>query len=193
MDLHATIEGIANVKLSDNLVVSRHVHDKRISWRPGSGSSSSSKPRFKRCSSLEKTVLGFASEHAQKLLAEAISSLMPDKSRSSYEAKFELWFGGYSESKGHTVRNNLGRISSFFPFSAFTFGCDCHEHTSPIKRRRTLQWWDCRSVTDRSLNQPRATLSSSATPSGALRELSKRVHLSALPAGSFPSMFAHLV
>ena len=132
---------------------------------------------------------------AWESLTKAITEIQRTRSDSSHRDHYEVWFGTYAESRGHTVQHNLGQMMDKFSFWGFTFDCDCNEEFPSELRKYTLQLWDCRSVTDKSLDQsPAAEKSGSVSPSGASRKMSKRLNFSAWPASSFgPSKFVQPV
>ena len=139
-DLDATVEGIANDELSRNLFVPRHVHDKRARGRTEELSSGS--PRIQGCSDLQEQAIKSFIGLSQELLKYGISALRTPGSSSESRANFVLWFGEYSESRSHTVLNNLGRISGHLSFSGFTIQCGgCNEELGYPARlgKHTLQ------------------------------------------------------
>ena len=90
-------------------------------------------------------------------------------------AAFAEWFGQYSLSRSATVQHNLGRIGRRLYLSGVSIMCGgCAEQLGyPVEFcKHTLQLWRRRSVTDRFLDQRRATSSKksgSAEASGTSR------------------------
>ena len=108
-NLYATVEDIAEVKLSGNLVVSR-VDDKRDSY-PG-------------CTADSRLVLAATAATAQEYVNEAYSYL---KAILSGTPRYSLWFGVYDVSRKSTVQDHFWHIGSN-DFSSFTYNCNCpHE------------------------------------------------------------------
>jgi peptidyl-Lys metalloendopeptidase len=105
-NLRATVEGIAAVKLSGNLAVSR-VHDKRT--------------LFPSCSATMQSKLKTAIVNAQSLAANAYAYLV---SISSGTYWYLRWFGAYDPSRLNIVRNHFELISSR-DFTGFTYDCSC--------------------------------------------------------------------
>ena len=131
--LRATVEGVAKAKRSRNLIVSRHVHNKRFRSR--------SKPKFADCLSYQKTLIKMAAEDAQGLLVEAIAESERVK-RLGFRAHggyYKIWFGEYSEAVANTVWSTLEEIKTNLPFLGFTYDCNCNEAFPSEISELTLQ------------------------------------------------------
>ena len=185
-DLHATVEGVAKVKHSRNLVVSRGVHNKRLGSR--------SKPKFADCLSYQKTLIKMAAEDAKKLLAEAVTvseRIMTQRS-SEGEDNYKLWLGRYSQQRADKIWYRLEKLRTNIAFLGFTYDCNCDEAFPSEISELTLQLWDRCSVTDKSLVQsPTAVESGSADPSGTSGQMKNRLDLSAWPASSHCSWISN--
>lgn len=151
--LYATVEDVAEVKLSGNLTVSR-VHDKRAAY-PG-------------CTADNRLVLAAAASRAEEYANEAYSYL---KSKSSVTPRYKLWFGHYTDARKRIVQTKFLLIAST-GFSGFTYNCNClrnseHPDWSAYVGAYVFQSW-CKSVTDKSLDQIliNSGLSTSALSSG---------------------------
>ena len=186
------------MKLSENLIVSRHVHDKRaLSEWFIDPSNREVVLYIGGCTERAERKIVDAIEIAQELLAEATWELLQIRNSSRVPAAFTQWFGPYSESRSQTVQNNLRRIKTNLYLPEVTILCGrCDPRTiHPVYFcKQTLQLWARRSVADRSLDQiSKRNKSFSADLSGTFREKAKLVYISPMPAASFPSFGIRLV
>ena len=158
-------EGIANVKPPRNLVVSRHVRDKRMIGRPRTKVKQTGPqvvrpppgppPGFRNCHSSDVYRVNVAHSLAKQYVDRAMAHINRVPNQQHYLHNYQLWFGTYAHSTAVTVRGNLARIQRRLALGGFEFDCACNA-ANPIDSRRkyTLQpWWDRRSVTDKSLDQ----------------------------------------
>ena len=185
-DLHATVEGVAKLKHSRNLVVSRGAYNERLGSR--------SKPKFADCRSYQKTMIKMAAEEAQRLLVEAIAGSEEVKRLGSpaHGGYYEIWFGEYSEIVADTIWFTLEGIITNLPFLGFTYDCNCNEVVPSEISEFTLQLCVRRSVTDESLAQSSTAVESgSADPSGTSCQMKNRLNLSAWPASASSSVISH--
>ena len=170
--MHATVEGVAKVKLSGDLVTRRQVHDKRF----GSGS----KPKFAHCSPVKKQMIKEAVKDAQGALEEAIAQIDSE----DHGTSFTTWFGRVPD-LSYIVRKNLEGFKILLDFSGYTFDCNCGDNFPSEISKFTLQLRDRRSVTDKSLNQsPTTKKSGSANHSGNSCRVPNRLKSSAWPPGA---------
>jgi peptidyl-Lys metalloendopeptidase len=105
MVLYATVEDVAEVKLSGNLAVS-HTHDKRDLT-------------FDNCEWYQQDSIRVIAGTTQVLAAAAyvyISGISESTDR------YKTWFGCYTDSNKDTVQDKLYWISRY-DFSSFTYDC----------------------------------------------------------------------
>jgi len=107
-DLDATVEGVAEVKLSGNLAVSRG-HDKRAD--------------FNSCSSTQQTQLTDAADGAQMYAFNAYGYISGLKSGTP---RYTTWFGEYNSTRKNTVQSHYQLINGG-QYSSFTYDCSCTE------------------------------------------------------------------
>jgi peptidyl-Lys metalloendopeptidase len=105
-ELYATVDDVAQFKLSGNLAVS-HDHDKRAT--------------FVSCSAARRTLINTAAASAQTYTNNAYSYLV---GLSSGRPRYRTWFGTYTASRKSTVQTHFRLIRSH-PFSTFTYDCSC--------------------------------------------------------------------
>ena len=106
MDIHATVEDVAEVGLSGALSVPR-ARGKRAP--------------FVNCSSDMQSQLGTAAADAQTYASNAYSHLT---GISDDAPRYTTWFGAYVASRKSVVENHFQLISSH-QFSSFTYDCTC--------------------------------------------------------------------
>jgi len=105
-NLYATVEDVAEVKLSGNLAVTR-VHDKRAG--------------FLSCSAPRWSQINTAITNAEDYAELAYSHL---RGISTSTTRYNTWFGNYTASRKSTVENHF-RLMDSNKFSSFTYDCYC--------------------------------------------------------------------
>ena len=146
-DLNATVEGIANIKLSGPLAAPRHIHDKRGG------------PTFRGCTPVEVNDILAAIYTGWKDARRAASGTdklkMNDNNSNEWATKYRRWFGPIIEARRGTVEDMLLYIESKVRFRNWPFLCRTGERAAyPAKIcNYTLEPWDCYSVTDAYLDQ----------------------------------------
>ena len=102
-DLYATVEDVAEVKLSGILAVSRHVYNKRNS------------PRFQGCSMSQESDLIGAALAVDFYAKQAYDYIKP---LSRYTRRYLKWFGLYTNFRMEIVKGHFSKISenSFLNF-----------------------------------------------------------------------------
>lgn len=105
-NLYATVEDIAEVKLSGSLAAPR-AHNKRAS--------------FNGCSGNQQAQLITAAANAQAYASGSFTYL---KGMSSGTPRYTTWFGTYVQHRKDIVQNHFGLIRSH-QFSSFTYYCTC--------------------------------------------------------------------
>ena len=105
-DLDATVGGVAKVKLSGNLAVSRS-HDKRAT--------------FNSCSSTQQTQLNDAATGAQMYAFNAYGYISGMKEATP---RYTTWFGVYNSTQKDTVQSHYQLINGA-QFAGFTYDCAC--------------------------------------------------------------------
>ena len=106
MNLYATVQDSAQVKLSGNLAVSR-VHVKRVTYAS--------------CAWIDMVLLQNAIDSAQTYVDRACSYI---KGLSGTTPRYKAWFGTYTDSRKSTIQDHFRSISSH-QFSSFTYDCAC--------------------------------------------------------------------
>ena len=115
-DLYATVEGIAKIKLSDNLSASRAVHDKRLNWKMRS------KPKFENCSPQRQRILELSIVAAKNTATKAYRAARRIKGPS---AQYTTWFGTYDTKRKKTVVATFRKMKNYI--SKLTYECGCGE------------------------------------------------------------------
>ena len=147
--LYATVDGVAKVKLSGDLAVSRLVHAKRDDKFPG-------------CTRREKGWIRAAGSVAHILITEAYEYVkhIPDvPAPENLPARYITWFGPYRFGRRLVVQGSLGLMSAEDQFTRLTYHClrACRDKRwGAYVSAYTFQRRDCYSVADRPLNQGRA-------------------------------------
>ena len=134
-DLCATVEGIAKLRLSGDLAVSPHIHDKR------QGS-------FLGCEKRERAVLRARRDSAHTAIVNAYgyTRLIPWDLTT---ARLFTWFGDYSHRRRLVVEHTLWRMSARDQFTRLNYHCfiSCLEReTIAFVRACTFQQRDHYSV-----------------------------------------------
>ena len=128
--LYATVEDVAEVKLSGNLATPR-VHNKRAS--------------FVSCSSTSQSQLSTAAANAQAYATDAFEYI---KGIASGTPRYTTWFGTYTQHRKDIVQDHFGKIRDN-QFSGFTYSCTCPDPSIfSYVRAYTFQLWDCYFATD---------------------------------------------
>ena len=107
-DFHAHVEGITQVTLYGNLVVSR-VRDRRAA--------------FAGCASDKKLEIAEAANGAQTYTNNALTYL---KGISSSTDQYTTWFGTYTDLRKGIVQSHF-RLMALRKFATFTYDCSCNE------------------------------------------------------------------
>lgn len=107
-ELYAAVEGIAKVKLSGNLPLSQHIHNRRTGYTG--------------CSAIQQAVINATAYAAQKIAAEAYAYI---KNVSGPTPRYTTWFGAYDPARKARVQSVLKRISKNTQFPKLTYHCDC--------------------------------------------------------------------
>ena len=107
-NLRATIEDVAEVKLSGNLAVSR-VHHKRDG------------AKFSQCSDSQQTQINTAVPNAQAYASNAFGYLA---AATQGTARYTTWFGVYSTPRRDIVQSHFSSIKTN-QFSSYTYNCNC--------------------------------------------------------------------
>ena len=103
--LHATVEGIAKVKLSGDLTVSRHAHDKRI--------------LSNGCSAEEEKKLHDAAVAAGYLINKSLYYL----NKSSGKARYKAWFGRPDRTRKDHVKSVFTNMREKANILKVTYEC----------------------------------------------------------------------
>ena len=128
------------MKLSENLVVSRHVYDKRAWWQLNP-SDPSMILKIDRCPGTYEEMIIQDLEIALELTAGAISDFGTPRSP-TIPAAFARWFGEYSPRRRDVVRSHLvGLRKSLYlgGVSMLCGGCDERLHHPIELCKHTLQ------------------------------------------------------
>ena len=106
-DLHATVEGIAKVRLSGDLTISWRVHNKRAT--------------FNNCSPEDEDDLKAAIESAHDLVTEAYKYL---RRISSGTPRYTAWFGTYRLNFKKAVEHTFEQMTAEDQFTRLSYTCD---------------------------------------------------------------------
>ena len=141
-DMYATVEGIAKVKLSGDLAISRDVHDKREIIYSG-------------CSDKEKETIHEAAVIADYHINKALYYLDHKSTKTLYEA----WFGASSRKHKDRVRKTYEEMRTKANLLQLTYQCGiCTDRTAPAAHCTRIFPRACYSVTDTSLDQTLTSL-----------------------------------
>ena len=142
-DLYATVGDIAKVKLSGDLSVSGHVHNKRD-------------PTFPSCEPWEATDLLQAIRSVQPRAAEARQHLINVWSQATVTRRFSIWFGEFISEYRSDIELVLWWMSDPLLFKRVSFTCIAGNggNTGPIYSigKYIFRRWDRHSVTDINLS-----------------------------------------
>ena len=174
-DLHATVEGIAEVKLSGPLAAPGRVHGKRLIH-----------PHYEDCTRGGVNDIRRAIWDAATDLRHAYVGVkyIEGHHTDEWAVMYERWFGTYSKVGRDTVKKIIDYMWGKIRFASSTFVCRTGEDAGiPAKLcNYTLQPWGCCSVTDTSLDQSPKNESRSTEGSRTARTLPGQTHFSAWPA-----------
>ena len=167
-DLHATVEGIAKVKLSGPPAAPRHVHDKRLHRPLYDG----------ECTREERKKMELAIISARRDLNRGWNNIhkLKESDNDWWAELYKRWFGPFTKRRHKVATTMILYIERKVRFRDFSILCRTGERaTVPAKLSNyTLQLWDCYSVTDTPLDQssrPECYNSWSTEGSGTARSL----------------------